>query len=422
MILNNKKNFLSLMGILIVLFFTGCKNNDELGIMSKTSTINKVVSENNSTVLVRGKNISVALLLANKLLLEKEVYVDITVSEINQPVILLFENAQSQVSKRIIYPGSIFSFREKVKVENSGIFYSKENNQSIFKISITTDKGFFSYSKEVIKFNITRIILPKKSRQFLKYQKYLKRYTNECNNKNTESCVHLADMYYKGISVEKDIEKAKKILLKACDIGNGQACNNLAWIVESENDLVNAHKFYAQACNKEYKMACSNLGFLYENSIGVKRDIKKAKKLYKEACDAGHQIACANLTKLTKKEKRIKKAKAEVEKEEKECMNKESKSCAYLGVRYFNGNGLFVDMKKAKAFYEKACDGGNMMSCSNLGLMYATGKGVRVNKEKALNLLTKACKNWNSTIGCANLEFVKNNNIGISYWSLKSNE
>ena len=98
-------------------------------------------------------------------------------------------------------------------------------------------------------------------------------------------------------------------------------------------------------------------------------------------------------------------------------------------MHYFNGQGVFKNMKKAKSFYTKACQGGNMMSCSNLGLMYATGKGTEVNKTKAIKLLTKACKNVNknsSIMGgesiCSNLEFVKNNNIGTSYWLMKLTE
>ena len=92
-----------------------------------------------------------------------------------------------------------------------------------------------------------------------------------------------------------------------------------------------------------------------------------------------------------------------------------------MGVRYFNGSGLFVDMKKAKKLYEKACKGGNMLSCSNLGLMYATGKGVKIDKEKSIKLLIKACKNWNSSIGCTNLESIKNN-VNMYYWGTSSNE
>ena len=409
MILNKTKCFLSFIGIVIILFFTGCENNDILNVKSGITTINKVVSKSEEIVFVSGKNMVLEVLLADKPLLEEEVYVEINISGIKKPLILQFEDAQSKVSQRVLYPENINSFVELVKVEKP----MYEENKSIFKISITTDKGFFSYAKEDIRMNITRLIL--------KSQKYVNRYTKECNNKNTESCVRLADMYYKGVDIKQNSKRAKKILLKACTLDNAKACNNLAWIEESEKNFDKAHKFYTMACSKNHKMACSNLGFLYENATGVKRDIQKAKKLYKEACDAGQKIACSNLKELNKKEKEIRKDKVEVEKEEKECMNKDSKSCAYLGVRYFNGTGVFKNLKKAREFYEKGCDGGNMMSCSNLGLMYATGKGVKRDKEKSIKLLTKACKIGNSITVCDNLESVKNNRE-IYYWLLKTTE
>ena len=272
-------------------------------------------------------------------------------------------------------------------------------------------------------------ILERQEKEIESNKKDIENYTLMCKHNDIKMCLHLADIYYKGIGVEKNIEESTKILLKVCNMGEAEACNSLGWLLEEKNDLKNAHKFYTKSCDNNYTMACSNLGYLYENAIGVKRDIEKAKYLYKVACDDKKEIACSNLNQLHKKEKEIADAKLEVEREEKECTENNFKSCAYLGVRYFDGSGLFKEKKKAKKFFEKACNGKDIMSCSNLGLMYAMGEGVEVNREKALELLTKACpqidkdKTTMTAMSiCTNLQFVKNNNRGDYHWILRLNE
>ena len=66
------------------------------------------------------------------------------------------------------------------------------------------------------------------------------------------------------IGYDADIKKAKELFSKACELGDGDGCNNTAFLYEQE------------------------------------KDIKTALKLYKKACDLGHQIACGAYKELSK--------------------------------------------------------------------------------------------------------------------------
>jgi len=138
----NKKIFFSVMTILILLV-TGCKKNEELKEESHFTTTNKLVNKVELSISVYGKNQIIDVLLANKVILDKEVEVNITVHGVKKGIILLFENAQSQTSKVIIPPNTISSFRKKVKVINS-----KKWKQAIFQIPVITNEGLFSFNKE----------------------------------------------------------------------------------------------------------------------------------------------------------------------------------------------------------------------------------------------------------------------------------
>jgi len=138
----NKKIFFSVMTILILLV-TGCKKNEELHEESHFTTTNKLVNKVELSISVYGKNQIIDVLLANKVILDKEVEVNITVQGVKKGIILLFENAQSQMSKVIIPPNTIISFRKKVKVINS-----KKWKQAIFQIPVITNEGLFSFNKE----------------------------------------------------------------------------------------------------------------------------------------------------------------------------------------------------------------------------------------------------------------------------------
>lgn len=79
------------------------------------------------------------------------------------------------------------------------------------------------------------------------------------NLSNKDAAILLADQYYSGESVEKDISQAKKLYEIAGEAGSGRAFYNLAMISQQEHDI-NAMKMYLiRSANLGYDKAVNLL-------------------------------------------------------------------------------------------------------------------------------------------------------------------
>jgi uncharacterized protein len=88
---------------------------------------------------------------------------------------------------------------------------------------------------------------------------------------------------------------SEKIFLEACDIGQDNACYNLAHMysnVGAIQDKNKAIKLYSKVCENGHVQGCYNLGSMYYTGDGVKKDMDKAIALYFKACDGGYAEAC----------------------------------------------------------------------------------------------------------------------------------
>ena len=74
-----------------------------------------------------------------------------------------------------------------------------------------------------------------------------------------------------------------------------------------------AKQFFLEGCKTD-KKSCNYLGVLYENGLGVKKDINKALSYYKISCDAKVAEACINLGSLYSQLNKKQKAKASFKK------------------------------------------------------------------------------------------------------------
>ena len=74
---------------------------------------------------------------------------------------------------------------------------------------------------------------------------------------------------------------------------------------------------------------------------------------------------------------------------EKAAMQGHEEAQFVLGVMYDNGEGVGQDYRKAKEWYEKAAMQGNIKAQNNLGLLYEEGKGVSQNLQKAIECYEK---------------------------------
>lgn len=100
---------------------------------------------------------------------------------------------------------------------------------------------------------------------------------------------------------EKNPSIAKDYYKQACDLKNGrsdkEACANLGFLYIKERNLSEAKICFENACGSGLveRVSCSVLGIMYENGVGVKKDIEKAKFYYQKACRYGDIEACEKL-------------------------------------------------------------------------------------------------------------------------------
>lgn len=94
---------------------------------------------------------------------------------------------------------------------------------------------------------------------------------------------------------------------------------------------------------------------MYENGIGVDKDMKKALVWYRKAALQGSSLVQFN-----------------------------------LAVLYENGRGTEVNFAEANEWYRKAAVQGDPLAIGNLGMLYIRGDGVPVNKIAGIALLLQS--------------------------------
>lgn len=155
-----------------------------------------------------------------------------------------------------------------------------------------------------------------------------------------------------------------------------KAAADRGWSFYYQKDYLRAIPEFREACIGSDAASCRSVGFLYENGLGVTKEMGKAEQFYKQGCDLGDMESCKN-----------------------------------LGHMYEYAEGVASDYTKSVALYRQACNGGNLGGCTNLGSMYHNAEGVAKDDYLAFKLFKQACDGHN-VIGCVNL--------GTMYWLERS--
>lgn len=160
-----------------------------------------------------------------------------------------------------------------------------------------------------------------------------------------------------------NLSKAAVYFQKGCDLGNAEACANVAirFLFSAES---NADDHVKQAFDRleidnasvESGNACYLLGLAYETGRARPIDLPRARKLYAQACEHGDIGGCKN-----------------------------------LGRMLLGGQGGPRDPSRAVNALERACEGGDAQSCFHLAPLYYRGDGVAPNGNRASALLNRAC-------------------------------
>ena len=115
--------------------------------------------------------------------------------------------------------------------------------------------------------------------------------TNEIKQKATSE-ERFTDGY--NAQYRKEYDKAEEYFLKAIELGNTNAFNNLGVLYFNQEKYDKAEKYYLQAIDKGNNDALFNLGILYSKQ----KEYEKAEKYYLEAIEKGDNNALNNLAYL----------------------------------------------------------------------------------------------------------------------------
>lgn len=183
---------------------------------------------------------------------------------------------------------------------------------------------------------------------------------------------YLGFWYREGFGVEKDLIKGEELIKESAGLNSGTGLNFLGIIYSTRGDHANALLYIQQAEKCGNLAAICNLSIVYEQALGIEKDLAKALNYLKQAANQGHVFAQVRLAgKYLDGDELV--AKDEVE------SNKWAKKAAkfgYLdfiramGVRYKEGFGIDIDYKKAIKCFKKSAAQEFPTAYLNLGNFY----------------------------------------------------
>eukprot|EP01127_Copromyxa_protea_P014296 TRINITY_DN3959_c0_g1_i2.p1 TRINITY_DN3959_c0_g1~~TRINITY_DN3959_c0_g1_i2.p1 ORF type:complete len:664 (-),score=183.28 TRINITY_DN3959_c0_g1_i2:37-2028(-) len=231
---------------------------------------------------------------------------------------------------------------------------------------------------------------------------------------HAESSRRLASMYYAGLGVAKDEQKAvdylmksgaaslgdayytlamvvrdfkgsrkdtkgvRHLLTRSAEEGNVLATHTLGVLAEEIGDLESAVKYFTDAAEKGLPGAMYSLFLLYNAGKGVPKDAEKAKELIEQAAEGGDGQASFHLASL-----------------------------------YFDGSeGYKQSTLKAEQYLRMSTEAGNLEAARQLGELYYYGYNFPLDKELGLSYIEKAAKGG-SEEALKTLEEIQKREAGI---------
>lgn len=207
-------------------------------------------------------------------------------------------------------------------------------------------------------------------------------------------------MYYRGMGVEKNLEKAITYLNKAKDKSNSYAMLYLSSIYLEEKpyiDLVKSDFLLNESAKLKNPVALNNLALMYQQGTRVVKNIDTAINLYKQAAESGEFSAFLNLGNIYFYEEDFD-GKDELlgfYYFQKAHENGVVSGTVSLGTIYYNGRFVEKDYEKSYALFSEAANSENPEACYMLAIQYQEGKGVNVDYKKMIELFEKSAnKNY----------------------------
>ncbi|MGN1393180.1 MAG: tetratricopeptide repeat protein [Succinivibrionaceae bacterium] len=216
-----------------------------------------------------------------------------------------------------------------------------------------------------------------------------------------EAIVLLADLYYSGVDIEKDINYASFLYNKAAEMGDTHSQYRFACILdEHKKDFLSDKVLYwfkkSANCgnpNAMFEYACK-----LKQSIGTINDLSEIQKVNRIAIDWLEQAANLGssdseflLFQIYEKGDGVS---VDINKAINWCKiaadHGNIKAQLKLAQMYDKGYFLDVNLEKALSWYKTLVDKNNPIAMYYLGMMYLEGRGVVQNPKKSFNLFSSS--------------------------------
>ena len=202
-------------------------------------------------------------------------------------------------------------------------------------------------------------------------------------------------------ALTSDDTETFKLLGKACDLGDGEACTRYGATLlagDGDHDIKRAVELLDHGCRLGAMGACRALGGALLSTVpGITPDDPKAARVLRRACDAKDLSACALLGVAYSQGRGVAKSvQTAHDLFQRACDEGQTEAtatgCYYLAITYAKGEGVPQSYVESAKYFERACDHAWGESCAALADQYEQGQGVKQDKDKAAELNYKACE------------------------------
>lgn len=217
-----------------------------------------------------------------------------------------------------------------------------------------------------------------------------------------KGCLIVGEIYFKGLSVSKNLKKSDEYLEKACSLNASfcteRALSSLKKIISSEDNdsnenikLKHPYEFILleKACKFSEGAACAILGSVSSN------DKEKQLSYYQKSCEFNYALGCEREAVLGDNGLRLdKNYKKSIDLYTKACnLDKKAaiNSCVKLAKAYFSGVFVTRDADKAYDLFDEACTNGSGESCSYLANYFYNSIVAKDDNQKYYDTIKKSC-------------------------------
>ena len=200
----------------------------------------------------------------------------------------------------------------------------------------------------------------------------------------------LADLYLRGVGVEKDTAQAAILFEKSALSGNPESQNNMGWLYANgigvKRNIQKSYEWYSKAARQGLAPAQYNLGECYQHGKGTQKDIIEATDLYLKSANQGYIESQYKLGKLYAKTQPHESFRWM----RKTADNGHVMAQCETAKAYLSGNGAPQNPTLALNYLQLAVKQNHPESTFLLGKIFYEGYGTSRNQQKGISLIKKA--------------------------------